>query len=461
MLYCFVDTNIFLQFRFFDEIDWPAVFDVKSVCLVVPSAVVDELDKHKSDPTSARRKNRARKVLTKIKQYLEAGKPDEEVLIRSGTYLNYMKSPTPEWLQSHNYDPGVPDDRIVGTVHKFQADNPDEEIVFFTDDTGPQLKARSAGLRYIDPPELLRLEDEPDPAQRELQQLRRENEQLKSARPDLSVGFYEQDRLVHDIEPHLRFSSNEINTDETERAVAKIGEEYKYDKSPLDSGVRILKDDELKGITVGEMIEKHYMSQQQADTIAAGVRSYQTQVQEYLEKLRNYFKEKAVFDQYQSWTRQLTVALENGGVVPAEDIDIELHFPDGLFVSDRSERSPKFPGAPPKPGTPEFRALIHGIRMPPLFDVLPPFPQPSLGNAPNMNRSRPNIRKTNSYAVSYHVERIKQNHKKLLSPLYVMFLKPQELPDAIQVDYWVTAANIPSKKEGALVIRLTDSGTSE
>lgn len=171
MLYCFLDTNIFLEFTTFDEIDWNKELGVNEALLVVPQTVIQQLDKHKYDPRSNRRQDRSRMILNKI----EALSDLEDSLVRKGVYLRILQAnPNPQWLLEHNYDPDDSDDRIVGAVEFFIEQNPELSVVLLTDDTGPRLKAKTRRIKAIAPREELRLENEPDPLQRETNQLRRE-----------------------------------------------------------------------------------------------------------------------------------------------------------------------------------------------------------------------------------------------------------------------------------------------
>jgi hypothetical protein len=69
-LYCFLDTCTLLHFTTFDEVDWPAVLGVPSVCLMVAPIVVRELNDHKDDSHNDRRQQRARVVIRKLRTFL-------------------------------------------------------------------------------------------------------------------------------------------------------------------------------------------------------------------------------------------------------------------------------------------------------------------------------------------------------------------------------------------------------
>ncbi|RYE05509.1 MAG: hypothetical protein EOP44_04550 [Sphingobacteriaceae bacterium] len=66
MTYLFLDTNIFLHYRAFDEIKWQEQFpDIGEYKLIIASVVIDELDKHKQNP-NRKLATRAKKILSKI-----------------------------------------------------------------------------------------------------------------------------------------------------------------------------------------------------------------------------------------------------------------------------------------------------------------------------------------------------------------------------------------------------------
>src|SRR5690348_6399328 len=102
MLYCFLDTNIFLQFNTFDEINWLDELKVKEVCLVIPLTVIQELDKHKTDSGSQRRSKRSRMVLPKISEYFET----EDQVIRPNVAIKVLlNNPERQWLINNSFDP--------------------------------------------------------------------------------------------------------------------------------------------------------------------------------------------------------------------------------------------------------------------------------------------------------------------------------------------------------------------
>ena len=66
--FAFLDTNIFLQFRDFDQIDWLRELGYQQVCLVIAPIIFAELESFKYDRDSQRRRERSRKVSQHLEQ---------------------------------------------------------------------------------------------------------------------------------------------------------------------------------------------------------------------------------------------------------------------------------------------------------------------------------------------------------------------------------------------------------
>lgn len=460
MLYCFLDTNIFMQFEMFDQVNWTDVLDTAEVCLVVPYKVIEELDKHKTDPTSDRRRNRARKILPKIEQFF--GKQSDADL-GNNTFLRIQTtSPDAQWLRDHRRDPENADDCIIGAAHLFAEDHPADEVVLFTDDTGPRLKAGSVGIRAIRPPGNLRLKDETDPVQKELQHLKRENERLKNLRPKLEIGFRQSDgELTREIEFAVDFTPNTLAESEIETAIAAKRDELVY-TGPVRREEEELSWGEYKS-QFAESLQK--FSSSVSDSLGL-ISPSQTEVNTYAEKIGEYlageyrwFLERSIeFDTRQVRTRSIAIALENRGTVPAEDIDVWLHFHDGLEL----ERDPiPRPKEPPPPIKPRRRSRYEN-----LSELLRPAPtdysrllMPHLRDTRSIHPAPPplTIRKVDSYKVEWCTDSLKHHFVWKWPLLYATFEVPNSLPKIIPVDYEIRAANVPDLAKGALLIRLVEA----
>src|SRR5258708_184817 len=98
LVYCFLDTNILIQFQTFDEVEWPRILHAKKVCLVLAPIVLRELDKHKTDYNNSRLQKRARMILSKLNRLLET-ETAADVLpqVRRNVTLMTLREPLINW----------------------------------------------------------------------------------------------------------------------------------------------------------------------------------------------------------------------------------------------------------------------------------------------------------------------------------------------------------------------------
>ncbi len=66
IVYAFLDTNFFIHYTSFREVEWLKELAAKKVCLVVAPTVHRELDKLKDDKTNGSRRDRSRSTLAEF-----------------------------------------------------------------------------------------------------------------------------------------------------------------------------------------------------------------------------------------------------------------------------------------------------------------------------------------------------------------------------------------------------------
>lgn len=188
-VFVFLDTNIFLEYQEFTQIDWRTVTGRQEVCLVVTRINMQELDDFKYDPKSQRRQRRSRKISKKILDILQAsGNLETEIPERPGVSLRYLTSfPNtenfPELRQNNN------DDQMIASILEFKTSNPEiktESIVLITADSGPQLLALHYTIPSIRLDDKFQLQPEPNQIEKRLKKLEEEFTELNQ-KPELDL----------------------------------------------------------------------------------------------------------------------------------------------------------------------------------------------------------------------------------------------------------------------------------
>lgn len=442
MIYIFLDTNIFLHFRFFIEIPWHDLFGEPYQIVLAP-VVVDELDKHKRHP-NGKIASRAKKVLARFESILS------EPNLFSLQYLT--KRPAPETFHRLQLDRQEQDDCILATIVEFSLINSEEEILFITNDTGPRFRASSLGIKTEQLPDRFLNPSEISDEQKQLQKLIQENNKLKNAMPKLSITF-EDDTL------HFKAKLNPIQMSVEEyseplfRDIVGLYTEMEYDdpekkRQEIDEklGTSTAWEEQLQLLSIKDDWLFNRVTKEQVET-------YNNELKDFFTKYRIYLEKDYKFNRFLSLTLPIDLKMHNIGNAPADDIDIWLHFPDGfkLLNEDDFPDKPKKPNPPRKPkGRYDFDALnysslpdIHSWR--------------NEGNLmPDINFNKPEIRKTNSYEVDIHYKNLKHFQSVTIDPLLVIYPSVSKIIN-FTIDYKIIVGNFPEPFVGSLsVVAETD-----
>lgn len=197
MQYLFIDSNLFLQCHPLQDLDWVGLVGRDEVTLLVPSAVLTELDKHKSDGNS-RRAQRARRAIQFLASILEA--PDDTVIVRM-TPVKVIAKFAPEVSGEASTSN---DDSILFEVDEMRRTHGHQAVGLVTHDTNLKVKAKRKGLRFFPVPDEWLLAPEPDERDKRVRQLEEEVTLLKRQAPIIEItldGHQEIELIVPSYEP--------------------------------------------------------------------------------------------------------------------------------------------------------------------------------------------------------------------------------------------------------------------
>ena len=194
--FAFPDTNCFLHFTFFNELNWSELLGAREVTLVLAPVVLVELDRAQKDQ-SRRVRKRATAVLRKIDEILA----DQNIgNVRAGVKLLALPSEPQIDFAAHQLSREIADDRLLASFLGYVKG--DDPAFLITNDRPLRFKARHRAVAVIRLPETMRVSEEPDEHEKELQNLRRRIAEQEGARPNLRVGFENGDTKVNVVLKH-------------------------------------------------------------------------------------------------------------------------------------------------------------------------------------------------------------------------------------------------------------------
>lgn len=431
-VFVFVDTNIFLHYQPFDQINWCEVTGADKVTLVIAPVIIRELDKHKDYHHFSAVRERARAVLKKIRAVIVNG---ETLQFPTDTELIAVDEPNIDFTALH-LDKTISDDYLIASCLAFKDTNPGIKIILASHDSGPLIKASRRGIKTADIPEKYKLPDLIDEKEKEIKTLRQQIAKLESRIPILDLSFANGEKYYEaEILPPQKITEEELARQLTELKdqFPKYHQPITVEKqniSPFASALARLSQFDLP-------------SQEE-------INRYNIELDKYYQKYEEYLAQCEKYENIKRMTIQLDIILKNNGTIPAEDIDVFLRFPDGfsLYEEQNVPKEPPEPDLPQPPRKPsEITASLLSIR-PSAYNFSMPTIFPAQSNISSLE-----IKKTNSYDVIFKVKRLKQYMNASPDTIYVVY-NDFETASSFGIEYRINAANLPIEKTGTLHVVL-------
>ena len=192
-IYLFPDTNVFIQCKPLEQLDWSEWQNFSEIHLLVSRPVQSEIDDQKKRGNS-RVARKARTTYKLFRKIIDG--PQEYELIRDASpvvklYLDGPSRPSPEL--DYILDYSKPDDQIVGFLHQFRQDNQGADARLLTHDGGPMMTAKSLGIPYVAIKDDWLLPPENDELERENARLKETIAQLEKAEPKFRIELVDNE----------------------------------------------------------------------------------------------------------------------------------------------------------------------------------------------------------------------------------------------------------------------------
>lgn len=430
MTYLFLDTNIFIHFVDFDQIDWKKIINVDDeIIIVLAPIVIDELDKHKYNKNK-KTAGRVKKLLPKIETSIDY--PDS--LRHKLKILD--NRPSENTFTENNLLKTEQDDSLLASIIEFAEKIVDNDKIFFiTNDVGPRLKAKSLHIETLKLEDEYLLSTEPDETELKNIALRKELDEFKNRLPILKLYFKEKSNLATYKKGKVRVSKEQFIERELDAAKTETPYLIFHTRESLKKYPAL----QLAAFGPFSLTENQ-------------INEYNNELDRYYDEYRKYLEKAFTIFDFKNNSIQIDFLLNNSGTSPAEDIDIEIHFPDGfeLYTEENQPNTGKKPSKPyrPKNSFDFGYSMGDSIGMPIIRPPLHFTPEP-------LNTNKPTIEKTNSYNVTYHIKNLKHNQQFKLETLYAKF-EDITLAKGFEIEYKLIISNLPKPITGKLNINFID-----
>ncbi len=430
----FLDTNIFLHYQMFDQIDWSALLDTSNIEIIIPPVTVHELNKHKDAHPKPRVRSRAGDIIKKLLGLLG---DSTEVQIDKGLIVRLEDREPQIDFRQHQLSREVNDDELIASILYLKSEVPEKKVVLVTSDFGLILlgKAKRQGIEIYRLPDTYKLPEEPDPSEKKVLELQTELRKIKNTMPEVLLVF-------GNGENHVQFPLEHPKPNLASLELEKLLANEKNEHPPMQNVQSILKAQGLDTSTMAALTTMYSIT-------SADIDAYNNELEKYYAQCKIFFQKQVDYENLLARTLELDLWVLNRGTAPAEDIDIFMHFPDG-FTLFSEEKFPKAPQNPKPPSGPKTAMEKMNFGLTGLGAVMSSLSRQNL-NAPEFpsNVSGFDIRRTNSYDVHFHVERLKHKLREAADTIYITFANYDDAK-SFEIDYRILVANLAEPTEGKL-----------
>jgi PIN domain len=457
-LYCFPDTNLFIQCKPFEALDWSVLGDFDAIDLLVTRPVQKEIDAHKGKG-NARVASRSRAAASVLKEVFAAELGYKEVRAHSPCVRLYVQpdhKPDLELADVLNY--GEVDDQLVGVVSSFLKINPSSCVCLVTGDSGPLWSARAAEVPCMSIPDSWLLPPEEDTASKEIKRLTQELERYKKAEPEFSLRWLQHGAPVERVDVTVPcyepLSFHEV-TELMQRIQLRFPMIENFDDEESQQ-----KNAELAQADASQIYQSLFSNLSQEVYVAATekeITDYKTVYAKWLQECEELLKNLHFhFAANTAWPR-VVVGIQNTGTKSANEAlvtiaargDFSIQPLKRASADDEVIKSPRLypaPKAPKGEWRNGFAHLVHAFATPSAFNMNPSsFVVPCMSKAPEADKfyykeSRP-VSPVKQYSLECSLWR-HQSDAELFELTLHPKLTPAEISGVVEIN--VQATNLSS-----------------
>lgn len=306
MKYLFLDTNIYIHYNDFEEIDWKLIFK-DDVSIVFPPIIMREIDKQKDHGSNARKKKKAKTIASKITDYLIFDKKAKFPVLS-------CKGPDPSLYEKYSFDRAVNDDVFLLSALQFKEEK-DVDVFIVAADNPVLYKAKDLGLAFHILDDRFKLKEEPTDEEKEIAELKKRLKVYEDRKSEPSLRFKANNDILLKIKRPEKISFDDYIQDFIEK------EKTAHPHWKIHSDPDALYKDPL---TLMSLISEEKII------------TFNQEVDEYITDFKEYIEVKAQYNYYDVFLYKIELLIGNGGSKPTGDLVIELEFPNTITLYDNS-----------------------------------------------------------------------------------------------------------------------------
>lgn len=319
MKYLLLDTNIYLHYIDFEQIDWATIINDDNFAIIVPFTVIKEIDKHKDGPKS-KIKTRAKTISSKFGSYFLDENHNSKI------NLIPLNEPSNEILTLHNLNHAISDDVIIGSALAFEHK---ENVTVISHDNTLLIKAKKYGLNFIAKmPDKYLVSEEKSEEEKEYERCRKELEQLKNRQPKPHITF-END--MNELRFH-QTQTTDINT-ELNEIVTKIKNEHPHINRPSTT-----EELDTKGAFQLEKITQIFTTLQNSIYTDQQLKEHNKELDKFYAHCEKYYRFKLESELLEKQFQELRFNIANTGTAETGEMTITLEFPEHVKLYNKKSK---------------------------------------------------------------------------------------------------------------------------
>lgn len=344
----FPDTNIFLQCKNLDELDWREITEANTIYLVIPRTVQLEIDELKQS-SNKRRSKRARITNSLFKKIIESDS-SKYILKETNPYieLTIFDLISRKNMKKDILDLEKADDCIINEVMTYKKNYKKRNVVFITHDTNPMQTAKMCNLPFISVPENWLLEPEKDKEEKEIFRLKTELKIYKERLPIIEINA--EDLFGNNIE-ELDITVEKYN-ELTKSNINNIIKKFKHE-FPIETNFETetkFENDAILGPIIGGYSEIIPPSDDE-------IKKYKDETYpNWLSEIENILNKIHLILDEKNYYRTFHLIVQNRGGAPAENMNVKYKCGGDVFFNPNylvglltMSQFPKFPRPPLPP----------------------------------------------------------------------------------------------------------------